>query len=191
MNSNNLHGDVNKSDLIFIPDFIYRLISRNGLTYNDFLNLDKIREYFSLEDLKYVQNLNENINKILNNTSKEVTVENYLDIYWKKSNIYEQLLGVTNLDFDSLLNRLSDNNGIPSNKEPYEIIDTHTTVVIFVINSTIVDGGKIKEEFSCKLVREFLQILYGYNSYSTLSKNPVFTLYLDNIASNNSQLQQP
>lgn len=191
MNYNNFNDESDNSEIILIPDFVYRIISRNGLSYSDFLNLDKIRDIFSLEDLKYVQNLNDNINKILNNTSKEVTVDNYLDIYWKKSNIYEQLLGVTNLDFDSLLNRLSDNNGIPSNKEPYEIIDTHTTVVIFVINSTIVDGGKIKEEFSCKLVREFLQILYGYNSYSTLSKNPIFTIYLDNITSNNSQLQQP
>lgn len=191
MKYNTHNGEKDNSEIVLIPDFIYRTISRNGLSYVDFLNLDKIRDVFSLEDLKYVQNLNDNINKILNNTSKEVTVENYLDIYWKKSNIYEQLLGVTNLDFDSLLNRLSDNNGIPSNKEPYEIIDTHTTVVILVINSTIVDGGKIKEEFSCKLVREFLQILYGYNSYSTLSKNPIFTIYLDNITSNNSQLQQP
>lgn len=174
------YEEIKKTHFILIPEVINKVLINNGLNYNDFLNLDKMRELFSLEDLNYVKNLNDEINKILNNTN-ETTLSNYLNIYWNKSNIYEQLLGVVNLEYGALLERISSNNGILTNKEPYEIIDTHTTVVICVINSKIVDDGIIKKDISNKIIKEFLQLLYGYNNYSDLAKEPIFHIYLDTL----------
>jgi hypothetical protein len=165
-----------KAEAIIIPAFIQQGLIRNQLSYDDFLNLDKVKPFFSLNDLALLLLLNED-----NASVFDFENENHLNNFWSNSSSFEQINNLKQLQQSDLKQRLSDDSLFTSTSKPYEIKDNHSAVVFVVLYPAFFSTQELYSSNSKALVKDLLKLLYGYNNYDIVTRHTLFKKYLSSL----------
>jgi hypothetical protein len=165
---------VKKDELILLPAFIYSSMIRKGVSFEDFLDLSKIKDQFSLEDLSLILYLNQN-----NNLVFQIQNENYLNSFWIKSDLdtFNKVSALLNLYKGDSHLRLSDTTLFEDNQTTFEIKDNHSEVLFVVVYPQMFNSDTISIN-SKELISSVLKLLYGYNNYDIVARYPLFERYL-------------
>lgn len=168
---------INK-DIIVVPSAISNVLIRNNLTFDDLLNLDKISQYFSNEDLSFMYNANESNGIIYGQTN----VPNSLTSYWNNSQVsFAKVINAKDLLLPDLENRLGEEYSIKESDLLYELKDNQHNVIFCVVYPKMFISKDITKVTSLEITSSILSLLYDYNNYSTVASHPLYNGYLANI----------
>lgn len=167
---------INKN-VIIIPAIIHNQMIRNNLTFDDMLNLDKIIESFSLDDLSFMYCVNES-NSIVYGQNN---IPNYLLEYWSESNSFNRVFSVKELYLPDLDSRLGEKYSMKESDLLYELKDSQHNVIFCVVYPKMFISKEVTTVTSIEITSAVLNLLYDYNSYSTVANHPLYNGYIANI----------
>jgi hypothetical protein len=171
-----------EKNVFLIPYWIVNTIERNHYTLDTVLNLEKLTDITSAEDLALTSLLNEDNSKVfgVNIYSPSLYQNWYKDgKVWEKFNT--QIKPLEQLLHNEIDNRLFNEASLNSNyQEPFEIKDIDSKTFLVIIYPGYFGGTKFKE-YQNKLGKELLKLFYVYEGYDCMTKRQIFEHYLNNL----------
>lgn len=168
-----------KLNLYIVPGIVYKSLKRNSFNINDFLNLDKIKNILSLEQLtiSYILNtIGINLDKNilfsdLNNDFVDIWKEKdseLLNIIEKRSEIESKLINIKN--FISL--------EIDSEEKKFEIIMNDNNIFIILFSKIFENESESTIDV---INRSIVEYLYNKVSFSNLASTAIFKQYFKSL----------
>lgn len=167
---------INKK-IIIVPAAVYQQTIRNNLTLDALLDLDSIMSQFSLEDLVFMYNVNEQ-NSIVYN---QLNISNDLIDYWADSENYSKIFAVKELYKADTVRKLEEEHSLRGSDALYELKNTQQDVIFCIVYPKMFVSKDLTNNASLEITKAILKLLYDYNSYSVVASHPLYNGYMAGI----------
>lgn len=171
---------VTRKEVFIVPYWIKNLLDRHRLPLVTALDLSKLKEIASTEDLVLTYLLNEN-NAALFGSKAAFNAQYFFWGHPKHTDALASLLSLTSLHLSGLQERLFDESNLDAAyPTAFEIHDVSTEAFIIVINPGHFGGSQAVVN-QRHLVRAYLKQWYGYSSYQEMAQSPLFEQYVNSL----------
>lgn len=161
--------------LFFVPSWVWKVIQRNKLSREDFMNYNKIKEYLTDEDLACLWLINDRQNIFIGSAEMNFSWAYTSNVDEAKM---EHILEISKAYEEEFATRLFSENDVGD--KPFEIIDIDTDTFVIVIYPGHF-GLSTANQNRFNLARELLKIEYNRNNFTTCAKKSYFSPYLDQL----------
>lgn len=173
------------TSFVLIPFWVEKVLKRNKLSLKDILDYEKIRKYFSMEDLAGLLSIQDSGSF---NVFQKFTLRTVLLSSWEKTS------GVLSAELGSAVIPLSYSEEVKSyvtmkivgddvtsqevNEPSYRIVDIERNTFCIVLYPGFLKLQEVVESL-LNFVRDILKVFYVYHKVEDVSKEPIFRFYLD------------
>lgn len=173
------------TSFILIPFWAEKVLKRNKLSLKDILDYEKIRKFFSLEDLAGLLSIQENTEI---ETFKLITLRTVLLSSWEKtSGALKVELGSTVIPLSyseevksyvsQMLNASDDVASQNVQDSVYRVVDIERNTFCIVLKPGF-SALHESSEALLNFVKDILKVFYVYHKVEDVSKEPIFKTYL-------------
>ncbi len=171
---------MSKTNLYIVPAIVFNSLKRNSMQVNDLLNLDKLKNILSLEQLSITYILN-TIGIKLEDKSLFTNLKNDIDDQWsnKDKDLFNIIKDRSLIDSKiiDVKNYLSLN--IDNEDKEFEIIIMNNNDVFIVVFSKIFEN--INESTVDVINRSIVESLYNKLTFSNLASTAIFKQYFKSL----------
>lgn len=172
-----------QKNIFFIPYWVKTILERNGQPLNTVLNLPRLSEFLSSEDLATVVVLNRNSEKFFGFKEDYFGV---IENYWhngagfeKYTNHVEPLLALVEKMVDS---RLFTQEAFEDKYlTPFVITDIEASVLLIVIYPGYF-CEPTKAAVASDMMRNLLKLFYAYEGFDAVARRTIFDRYVDSLS---------
>lgn len=177
---------VTKKQVILIPYWMQEVVNRNNLSLADYLDIAKLKEVTSINDLAGFYELN-NQQHFQTIFGSEVFLDSFLSRLWLSSaeckgsdvvsifNTVESISQTTRLEVVSRL--FNPDSRTDMYEEPFAICDINQQVCGLIIYPGFFNKNA-SPTLQLKAVEAIIKVLCIYDSYSEVAKSQLFNRYL-------------
>lgn len=174
------------TSLILIPYWVEAVLKRNKLGLKDVLNYDTIRPIMSMEDLSGLLSLQHDHNiQILKNIYTSILLSSWdktinqkykveLDSTVLPLSYSEEIIKDVSLRFNSN-DEIND-----ENTNTFKVVDIDRNTLCIVLNKNF-SSNILNKNTERELITSILKVFYVYNKVNDVSKNQIFTRYLESL----------
>ena len=176
------------TSFVFIPFWVEKVLKRNKLSLKDILEYEKIRKYFSLEDLAGLLCVQESDQLGSFSSFKEFSLRTVLLSSWMKTSgalAVELGSAVIPLSYSKevknyVLVKLSEQDVVSQNIDDpvYRIVDIERNTFCIVLKPGFVKLHNSVEAL-LDFVKDILKVFYVYHKVEVVSREPIFKAYLN------------
>ncbi len=183
---------LNNNFVLFVPDWVTRILDREKISYNKLFNLAELRKHLSVEDLAIIYWMNTE-NRIFKNSEYMMELNMWTSPQ-EREYIDNNLVPLKPIAKDAIESRLYQQNNIEQLQAntvdhdneyvPFKIINIADKTSVFVVIQ-YPGGNSIHQSM---LITELLKLLYAHAGYDDMANNQLFKGYIERLALANNIL---